>query len=63
MGSRRLASLSVLDVAGQLGHSGLDAGDTGFNGCEDKLLVWGQLCGWELLLTLFSTSISLVSAL
>lgn len=62
-GRHRLASLAILGAAGQLGHSGFDARDTGFDSCENKLLVWGQVCGWKLLLTLFSTSISLVSAL
>ena len=35
-GRRRLASLSILDVASQLGYSGLDAGNTGFDSCENS---------------------------
>jgi hypothetical protein len=35
-GRHRLTPWSVLHVAGQLGHSGLDAGDTGLDGCENN---------------------------
>lgn len=58
---RRLALLTILRVAGQLSNSGLDAGDTGLDGCERTVSVWSVL-GMKLL-TLFSTGISLVSAL